>query len=83
MVKNKTANYGRFFSLFCKWKISLIHIRATPQVRKQSAILNTGKLQNDKKSLTHHSQILSIKFHKVPANKSTKSSTVRYFLWNK
>jgi len=80
MVKNKTANYGRFFFHFCKWKISLIQIRATPQVKKASAILNTGKLQNDKKSLTHPIRILSIKFHTVPANNNTKSSTERYLL---
>ena len=80
MVKNKTEVYGRFFSFFCKWKISLIQIRATPQVKKASAILNTGKLPNDKKSLTHPIQILSIKFHIVQAINNEKSGTVRYFL---
>ncbi|MBQ5945742.1 hypothetical protein IJL65_05210 [bacterium] len=80
MVKNKTEIYGRFFSLFCKWKISLIQIQATQQVRKLSAILNTGKLPNDKKSLTHPSQILSIKFQSVHANNNVKSSVVKYFL---
>jgi hypothetical protein len=80
MVNNKTDVHGRFFYFFCKWKISLIQIRATPQVKKVSAILNTGKFQKDKKSLTHPSQILSIKFHIVPASNNEKSNTVRYFL---
>jgi hypothetical protein len=52
MVNNKTDIYDRFFFLFCKWKISFIQIQATPQVKNASAILNTGKLPNDKKSLT-------------------------------
>jgi hypothetical protein len=53
MVNNKTDIYDRFFYFFCKWKISLIQIRTTPQVKNASATLNTGKLPNDKKSLTH------------------------------
>jgi hypothetical protein len=83
MVNNKTDIYDRFFYFFCKWKISLIQIRTTPQVKYASAILNTGKLPNDKKSLTHPRKILSIKFQIVPAINKAKSSTVRYFLWNR
>ena len=83
MVNNKTASYGRFFSLFCKWKISLMQIQATQQVKKTSAKLNTGKFQNDKKSLTHQSTILSTKFQIVHEINNVKSNIVRYFLWNK
>ena len=60
-----------------------MQIRATPQVRNASAILNTGKLPNDKKSLTQPRQILSTKFQSVPASNNEKSNTVRYFLWNR
>ena len=79
-ISEETDINDRFFYFFCKWKISLMQIRATPQVKNASATLNTGKLQNDKKSLTHPRQILSIKFHRVPAINKAKSSTVRYFL---
>jgi hypothetical protein len=57
-----------------------MQIRATPQVRNASAILNTGKLPMDKKSLTPPSQILSIKFQIVPAINNAKSRIVIYFL---
>ena len=47
MVNNKTGAYGRFFVFFCKWKISLIQIRTTPQVKKASAIeIPDAKLQS-------------------------------------
>ena len=57
-----------------------MQIRATPQVRNVSAILNTGKLHKDRKSLTPHNRILSIKFHIVHANNNENSISVKYFL---